>query len=163
MSEIFLVYQRNWLAFPKRGTECAFPLLRLTRLDIRISMGTGLELEPSTWHQHTFYCPWNQLNYPLHLTPIDFLLRYTTFFSILEKRRIDGKTTKQHFISKKKESNSDDLRFCLTTLWHWCHKKRKKQTQQHPLSQPDDRIEGVNFSRNDGADSVGEYIKIIWF
>lgn len=45
----------------------------------------------------------------------------------------------------------------------WCHKKRKKQTQQHPLSQPDDRIEGVNFSRNDGADSVGEYIKIIWF
>lgn len=72
------------------------------------------------------------------------------------------KTTKQHFISKKKESNSDDLRFCFNHAV-WCHKKRKKQTQQHPLSQPDDRIEGVNFSRNDGADSVGEYIKIIWF
>ena len=75
--------------------------MKLNWNDIRISMGTGLELEPSTWHQHTFYCPWNQLNYPLHLTPIDFLVRYTTFFSILEKRRIDGKNNETTFHFKE--------------------------------------------------------------
>ena len=146
MSEIFLSYIK--------GTDLRFP-----------SVARNARFLRCAWKAWYPYLDGNGFGTRAqHLTPAHFLLPlklvklsptlntnwlspslHDLFLVFWKKGGLMEKTTKQHFISKKKESNSDDLRFCLTTLWHWCHKKRKKQTQQHPLNRPDKRIEGLSF------------------